>query len=121
MQFKTLIAAAVVAAFAAGAQAALKDGVYESKVVGHNAPMTVKVTIAKGKITDISTKDLESYGVGKVALKDKAAEIIIRQSLGIDAMSGATLSSFALISGVEKCLKEAAPPRPTSISGRRRL
>lgn len=107
MKFKTLIAAAVVAAFAAGAQAALKDGVYESKVVGHNAPMTVKVTIAKGKITDISTKDLESYGVGKVALKDKAAEIIIRQSLGIDAMSGATLSSFALISGVEKCLKEA--------------
>ena len=107
MQFKTLIAAAVVAAFAAGAQAALKDGVYESKVVGHNAPMTVKVTIAKGKITDISTKDLESYGVGKVALKDKAAEIISRQSLGIDAMSGATLSSFALISGVEKCLKEA--------------
>ena len=107
MQFKALIAAAVVAAFAAGAQAALKDGVYESKVVGHNAPMTVKVTIAKGKITDISTKDLESYGVGKVALKDKAAEIIIRQSLGIDAMSGATLSSFALISGVEKCLKEA--------------
>ena len=107
MQFKALIAAAVVAAFAAGAQAALKDGVYESKVVGHNAPMTVKVTIAKGKITDISTKDLESYGVGKVALKDKAAEIISRQSLGIDAMSGATLSSFALISGVEKCLKEA--------------
>ena len=107
MQFKTLIAAAVVAAFAAGAQAALKDGVYESKVVGHNAPMTVKVTIAKGKITDISTKDLESYGVGKVALKDKAAEIISRQSLGIDAMSGATLSSLALISGVEKCLKEA--------------
>ena len=107
MQFKTLIAAAVVAAFAAGAQAALKDGVYESKIVGHNAPMTVKVTIAKGKITDISTKDLESYGVGKVALKDKAAEIISRQSLGIDAMSGATLSSFALISGVEKCLKEA--------------
>lgn len=107
MQFKTLIAAAVVATFAAVAQAALKDGVYESKVVGHNAPMTVKVTTAKGKITDISTKDLESYGVGKVALKDKAAEIIIRQSLGIDAMSGATLSSFALISGVEKCLKEA--------------
>lgn len=107
MQFKTLIAAAVVAAFAAGAQAALKDGVYESKIVGHNAPMTVKVTIAKGKITDISTKDLESYGVGKVALKEKAAEIISRQSLGIDAMSGATLSSFALISGVEKCLKEA--------------
>ena len=107
MQFKTLIAAAVVAAFAAGAQAALKDGVYESKIVGHSAPMTVKVTIAKGKITDISTKDLESYGVGKVALKDKAAEIISRQSLGIDAMSDATLSSFALISGVEKCLKGA--------------
>lgn len=107
MQFKTLIAAAVVAAFAAGAQAALKDGTYEAKVVGHNAPMTVKVTIASGKITDISTRDLESFGVGKVALKEKAAEIISRQSLGIDAMSGATISSFALLSGVEQCLKSA--------------
>ena len=45
MQFRTLIAAAVISAVATTASAALKDGSYEAKVVGHNAPMTVKVTI----------------------------------------------------------------------------
>lgn len=32
-------------AFAGQSQAALTDGVYETTVNGHNAPMTVKVTI----------------------------------------------------------------------------
>ncbi len=107
MRLRSLVAAAVIGTLAASASAALKDGSYEAKVIGHNAPMTVKVTIAQGKITAISTKDLESFGVGKVALKEKSAEIIKNQSIGIDAMSGATLSSFALVQGVEECLKAA--------------
>lgn len=107
MRLRNLVAAAVIGTLAASASAALKDGSYEAKVIGHNAPMTVKVTIAQGKITAISTKDLESFGVGKVALKEKSAEIIKNQSIGIDAMSGATLSSFALVQGVEECLKAA--------------
>lgn len=107
MRLRNLVAAAVIGTLAASASAALKDGFYEAKVIGHNAPMTVKVTIAQGKITAISTKDLESFGVGKVALKEKSAEIIKNQSIGIDAMSGATLSSFALVQGVEECLKAA--------------
>ena len=107
MIFRNLVAAAVIGAFAATASAALKDGTYEARVVGHNAPMTVSVTIKAGKISAISTKDLESFGVGKTALKEKASEIISRQSLGIDAMSGATISSFALLGGVQECLKAA--------------
>ena len=107
MRLRSLVAAAVIGTMAASASAALKDGAYEAKVIGHNAPMTVKVTIKQGKIESISTKDLESFGVGKVALKEKSAEIIKNQSIGIDAMSGATLSSFALVQGVEECLKAA--------------
>lgn len=107
MRLRNVIAAALIGVLATAASAALKDGTYEAKVIGHNAPMTVKVTIEQGKIKAISTKNLESFGVGKVALEQKSAEIIKLQSLGIDAMSGATLSSFALIQGVEKCLKAA--------------
>ena len=107
MRLRSLVAAAVIGTMAASASAALKDGAYEAKVIGHNAPMTVKVTIKQGKIESISTKDLESFGVGKVALKEKSAEIIKNQSIGVDAMSGATLSSFALVQGVEECLKAA--------------
>lgn len=107
MQFRNIIAAAVIGSLASAASATLKDGSYQAQVIGHNAPMTVKVTIEHGKIAAISTKDLESFGVGKTALQVKSEEIIKRQSIGIDAMSGATLSSFALIQGVEECLKAA--------------
>ena len=107
MRLRSLVAAAAIGTMAASASAALKDGAYEAKVIGHNAPMPVKVTITPGKIESISTKDLESFGVGKVALKEKSAEIIKNQSIGVDAMSGATLSSFALVQGVEECLKAA--------------
>ena len=54
-------------AFAGQSQAALTDGVYETTVNGHNAPMTVKVTIKDHKIAAIdASKNLESFGVGKV-------------------------------------------------------
>lgn len=42
-------------AFASQSQAALTDGVYETTVNGHNAPMTVKVTIKDHKIAAIDT------------------------------------------------------------------
>lgn len=43
-------------AFAGQSQAALTDGVYETTVNGHNAPMTVKVTIKDHKIAAIDAR-----------------------------------------------------------------
>ena len=40
-------------AFAGQSQAALTDGVYETTVNGHNAPMTVKVTIKDADLTAV--------------------------------------------------------------------
>ena len=72
-------------AFASQSQAALTDGVYETTVNGHNAPMTVKVTIKDHKIAAIDTsKNLESFGVGKVALDKTAAAILKDQTIGVD-------------------------------------
>lgn len=104
---KKLVSIAVALAFCASANAAIHDGVYETKVTGHNAPITLTVTIQKGKITGVTTKDLESRGVGKVALSKKSQEVIEHQSLGIDTMSGATITSMALLSGIEECLEKA--------------
>ena len=68
-------------AFAGQSQAALTDGVYETTVNGHNAPMTVKVTIKDHKIAAIdASKNLESFGVGKDAL-DKTAAAILKTKL----------------------------------------
>lgn len=94
-------------AFAGQSQAALTDGVYETTVNGHNAPMTVKVTIKDHKIAAIdASKNLESFGVGKVALDKTAAAILKDQTIGVDNITGASLSSLALKSAVRTVSSE---------------
>ncbi len=107
------VAMAATSSFAADpaatkAPSTFKPGTYEATVNGHNAPMTVKVTVSKDRIESIdSSKNLETIGVGRVALKKMTDKILHYQSLGVDAISGASLSSFALLQGVGECLKKA--------------
>lgn len=101
------IAAALAMAASAGA-AQLKSGTYTSTVNGHNAPMTVKVTIDQGRITQIdSSENQESLGVGEVGLKKVGDKILKYQSTGVDAVTGATFSSEALKQAVNDCVKQA--------------
>ena len=90
------------------AQAALKDGVYNTEVIGHNAPFTVSVTVKDGKIAAIdAAKNLESLGVGKLAIERLSNRIVQTQSYGVDVVTGATISSAALKLGVMQCLQKA--------------
>ena len=83
-------------------------GTYTEKVNGHNAAFTVKVTVSKNKIEKIEYPDnLETIGVGKVALDKLSKKIIDRQSLGVDNVTGATITSFALKGAVKKALEQA--------------
>lgn len=96
------------AADAAKAPSSFKPGVYTATVTGHNAPMTVQVKVSKDRIESIDTsKNLETIGVGRVALKLMTDKILRYQSLGVDAVTGATVSSSALYSGVKQCLEQA--------------
>ena len=103
--FKPIAIAAALAFIGTAAVASpMKPGTYTAKVNGHNAPLTVEVTVDANKILSIKTPDdQESLGVGKVGLKN----ILRYQSIGVDAVTGATFSSNALKEGVEKCLKQA--------------
>ena len=116
--FRLLSLAAAVALAASSAYAAdpavknapstFKPGTYTATINGHNAPMTVKVTVSKNRIESIDTsKNLDTVGVGRVALKKMSDKIIHYQSLGVDAITGASISSFALLQGVGDCLKQA--------------
>ncbi len=106
-QVKTLIVV-LAGLFACSTHAAVKDGTYETQVIGHNAPMTVKVVISNGKIASIDAdKNLESFGVGKTALNNVKNAIVKNQTISVDNVTGATISSFALKSGVKKCLELA--------------
>ena len=107
-QLTALAAAMLLCACASTNQSGMKDGTYTEVVPGHNAPMTVKVTIKDNRITAIDTsKNLETIGVGKVALKLMTDKILKNQSLGVDAITGASLSSMSLKAAVGACIEKA--------------
>lgn len=90
------------------AAAAWKAGTYSADVVGHNAPFTVDVTFSDAAITAIDTSSSqESLGVGAYALEDLTAKMMEYQTLNLDAVTGATLSSMSLQQGIKDCAEQA--------------
>ena len=93
---------------AQGSAKVFTPGTYTARVTGHNAPFDVVVTFTEHAIASIDTSSsLESPGVGRYALDSIADDIISSQSLDVDTVTGATLSSMALLQGVEDCRTQA--------------
>lgn len=87
----------------------LKDGQYEATVDGQEGPMTVKVTIAEGKISEVVVGDnKETEAIASGAIKDIPAKIVETNSVEVDSVSGATLTSERIKKAVVQCLTEAA-------------
>lgn len=109
LQAKKLLSVAFgLALVAAQANAAPKDGVYKEKVMGLIAPFTVEVTLEGGKIVKVTSNDaLESPGVGAEAIKTLGERIVREQTAGVDGVSGASLTSFAMLQGTRQALKKA--------------
>ena len=84
-----------------------EPAVYEATVNGHNAPITVAVTMEDGAISAVDlTNEFETIGVGKVAIDIMTDRIVEEQSLSVDTVSGATITSRAILSGVQKALED---------------
>lgn len=109
MKLSAIAAAATLAICTMSASAATYvPGTYTYKVNAHNAAMTVAVTVSKHKIEKIDySKNLETIGVGQLALQKVGEKILDYQSLGVDGVTGATISSMALKYAVGECLKQA--------------
>lgn len=106
----SLLSVAAVLAFAAGTtpSAFAKDGVYTSTTLGRNGDVTVQTTITNGRIADVKVLDWsETHPIADLPRVKVPAEIVKNQSLGVDVVSGATLTSFAIINGVRDALKQA--------------
>lgn len=80
----------------------VKDGEYTGNYKIFPVKVSVKTTVLNGKITQIEL--LEHFN-GKGAPAEKITDYIIeKQSLQIDAVSGATVSSIAIKKAVEDSL-----------------
>ena len=83
-------------------------GTYDVEVPGHNGTISLSVTFSEDAITDIQvTHSYESAGVSDKALTDLPAAIIENQSLAVDGIVGATVSSAAVKSGVSQAVEMA--------------
>lgn len=84
------------------------DGIYTGVSEGYSPGLTVSVTIRSGKITDIKViSHNETRGYYEEPFRLIPKEIISSDSLKVDAVSGATLSSEGIINAVASALKKA--------------
>jgi uncharacterized protein with FMN-binding domain len=86
--------------------AKIKDGVYEGSGSGFVGPITVSVTVKAGRIEAVKvTKQRENRAIS--ALRDVPRGIVDAQGVaGVDAVSGATISSNAVANGVASALAD---------------
>ena len=93
-----------------GASSVYKVGTYTASVKGFAGDVTVTITIGEGDvITDVVIEGAnETPALGGVAMEKLAAKIKDTQSADLDAMSGATFTSNAVIQAAQDCLAQAA-------------
>ena len=81
---------------------------YTSTVTGMGGEITVEVTFNKDTIQDIQIlSDNETAGVGDKALELMRNKVLTTQSISVDSVSGATISSTALLSAIKDTIKQA--------------
>ncbi len=86
----------------------IADGKYRSSSVGFVGPVDVEVEVAAGRIVAVRvTKHREKQFYA--ALEDTPGKIVAKQSVkGIDATSGATITSQAIVNATAKALADGA-------------
>lgn len=97
--------------FAVGCQAntgKYTDGVYNGSAEGKNGPMKVEVSVEKGKINTIKVLEhSETPGLSDPILEKIPQEIIKAQSTEVSVVSGATVTSNAIMQAVQDAIKDA--------------
>ena len=91
------------------AAATLKDGEYKASSKGIGGDVPVTVTIKDGKIAKVEVgENSETEGIGSKAIEQLPDAIVKANGTeGVDAVSGASVTSKAIFTAVEDCLNQA--------------
>lgn len=85
----------------------MTDGTYTASAQGNNSEITVHVTISNDKITEITMEGNDSNHIQVEVENILPARIIEAQSTGVDTVSGATITSRAVLTAVKDCVAQA--------------
>lgn len=87
---------------------ALKNGTFEGKANGNNGWLTVEVNIKDNKITDIKTPgQRETKYLGDTAIREIGKDVLQYQTLNVDNIAGATVTSTALKTAIAQAIEKA--------------
>ena len=90
-------------------QVTYTDGTYRGTAAGMMGDVTVEVVVKDHAISSIVLKEhKETDGIYQKAEQGVIASILENQSTEVDAVSGATKTSDAIMKAVEDALKDAA-------------
>jgi len=100
----------------------IPNGTYEGEAAGRRGPIVVEVTVKDGVIERVEVvEEQETVSVGGNALDDLTARLEgVADLSAVDAVTGATYTSFGLLNAVKDALWAAVPGAPT-VSGPSRL
>ena len=87
---------------------AFTAGTYQATVQAHNGDLSVEVVVDEETIQSVVILDHnESVGIADGAIERIPLMIVESQSLAVDTISGATITSNAIIAAVTEALKQA--------------
>lgn len=84
-----------------------KPGIYSASAAGRNGDVTVTATFSDTAITDIEAVHAETPTIGDSAIQQLTDQVLSSQTLALDAVSGATLTSNAFMQALENCVEQA--------------
>lgn len=91
-----------------GAFADFNPGTYTVEMQAHNGPITVNVTFSADRMEEITfDANKESKQLGDIAIQMTVDEILSTQSLNVDTVAGATISSAVARAAVSQAVKDA--------------
>ena len=107
---KIMTGALVMSVMLAGGALAegMNPGTYESTFRGYNADIRVKVAVCADRIESVEVAEqAESQNIGAKACEILPERIVNAQSIGVDSVSGATITSAAIKAAVRDALNQA--------------
>lgn len=85
-----------------------KDGTYEASAKGRNGELNVQVIVTDGSISEINVlQHSETAGIFDGVVRDMLPEVIQKQSVQVDTIGGATISSNAVLEAIAAALAQA--------------
>lgn len=92
----------------AGQDSLFKAGTYSAVGQGKEGDVNVSVTFSENEILSVEVGDNnETIGIGDAAINQLPEAIVETQSVAVDMVSGATMTSAAIIDAVKDCISQA--------------